>query len=150
VSISKQNKRKERNKKLQKHKRNIESRIDKRKLPDNVESPMISASNIHYDLSEKVHALGAGGIGVIHKMVRSSGLIDDIDKNLHVLKLHLPYHESDHVLNIAYNILAGGTCLEDLELLRTDEVYLDATGGRNEFPTRPLRVISVDALINIK
>ena len=47
-----------------------------------------------------------------------------------MLKIHLPYHESDHVLNIAYNLLAGGTCLEHLELLRSDEAYLDALGAR--------------------
>ena len=47
-----------------------------------------------------------------------------------LLKLNMPYHESDHVLNIAYNVLAGGTCLEHLELLRTNEVYLDALGAR--------------------
>jgi hypothetical protein len=47
-----------------------------------------------------------------------------------VLKFHFPYHESDHVLNIAYNILAGGTRLEHLELRRNDEVYLDALGAR--------------------
>ena len=41
----------------------------------------------------------------------------------------MPYHESDHVLNIAYNILAGGTCLEDIERWRNDEVYLDALGA---------------------
>jgi hypothetical protein len=29
------------------------------------------------------------------------------------------------VLHIAYSLLAGGQCLEDLELLRNDEVYLD-------------------------
>jgi hypothetical protein len=40
--------------------------------------------------------------------------------------MDLPYSESDHVLNIAYNLLAGGTCLEHLELRRNDEVYLDA------------------------
>jgi hypothetical protein len=34
------------------------------------------------------------------------------------------------VLNIAYNLLAGGTCLEHLELLRNDEAYLDALGAR--------------------
>jgi hypothetical protein len=34
------------------------------------------------------------------------------------------------VLNIAYNLLAGGDCLEDLELLRNDEVYLDALGAK--------------------
>ena len=31
--------------------------------------------------------------------------------------------ESDHVLNIAYNIQAGGTCLEDIEHRRNDEGY---------------------------
>ena len=34
------------------------------------------------------------------------------------------------MLNIAYNLLAGGTCLEHLELLRNDEAYLDALGAR--------------------
>ncbi len=42
---------------------------------------------------------------------RVSGLIDAIDQNLHLLKRHLPYHESDHVLNVAYNILCHGDCL---------------------------------------
>jgi hypothetical protein len=57
-------------------------------------------------------------------------LIDALDRRLHLLKVHLPYHESDHVLNIAYNALCGGTCLEDLELRRNDEVYLDALGAQ--------------------
>lgn len=47
-----------------------------------------------------------------------------------LLKVHLPYSESDHVLNLAYNILAGGTCIEDLELLRTNEGFLDALGAQ--------------------
>ena len=49
---------------------------------------------------------------------------------LHVLKRHLPYHESDHVLNIAFNILAGGKRIEHIELRRNDEVYLDALGAQ--------------------
>jgi len=47
-----------------------------------------------------------------------------------LLKVHLPYHESDHILNIAYNFLLGGTCLEDLELRRNDEAYMNALGTR--------------------
>ena len=65
----------------------------------------------------------------MHLLARRTGLIEAIDSNLHLLKVHLPYHESDHVLNIAYNILCGGTCIEDLELRRNDEVYLDALGA---------------------
>jgi hypothetical protein len=65
----------------------------------------------------------------MHLLARRTGLIEAIDRDLHLLKVHLPYHESDHVLNIAYNLLAGGDCLEDLELRRNDEVYLDALGA---------------------
>ena len=76
-----------------------------------------------------VPGLAAGGIGAIHLLAQKLGLIRDIDDSLHLLKRHLPYHESDHVLNIAFNILAGGTRLEHLELRRNDEVYLDALGA---------------------
>jgi hypothetical protein len=90
---------------------------------------MFKAGNIQYDWSERSHGLAAGGIGAIHLMARRTGLIDAINESLHVLKVHVPYHESDHVLNIAYNILLGGTCLEDIELRRQDEVYLNALGA---------------------
>jgi len=36
---------------------------------------------------------------------------------------HVPYHESDYVLNIAYNVLVGGIRLEDIELRRNDESF---------------------------
>jgi hypothetical protein len=91
---------------------------------------MFSAGNIHYEVADKVCGLACGGIGAMHALVRHVGLIDAIDQDLHLLKVHLPYHESDHVLNIAYNILAGGDCFEDMELLRNDEVYLDALGAQ--------------------
>ena len=61
-------------------------------------------------------------------VAQSARLAENIDQRVHVLKRHLPYHESDHVLNIAYNLLAGGTCLEHIELRRNDEVFLDAMG----------------------
>ena len=67
----------------------------------------------------------------MHLLARRTGLIRAIDDRLHLLKVHLPYHESDHVLNMAYNILAGGTCMEDIERRRNDEVYLDALAARS-------------------
>ena len=62
-------------------------------------------------------------------MNRKLGIVEEIDDVLQLLKRHLPYHESDHVLNIAYNVIAGGTRLEDIELLRQDEGWLDALGA---------------------
>jgi len=91
--------------------------------------PMMTASNIHYEIADRTRAIAPGGIGAIHLLARKIGLIDDIDDNLHLLKRHLPYHESDHVLNIAYNLLAGGSRIEHLEVRRNDEVYLDALGA---------------------
>ena len=73
--------------------------------------------------------LSAGGIGALFLLARRIELIKDIDRDLHLLKRHLPYHESDHVLNIAFNILAGGRRIEHLELRRNDEIYLDALGA---------------------
>jgi hypothetical protein len=92
--------------------------------------PMMAASNIHYEISDRTRAISPGGIGAIHLMARKLGLVEDIDRDLHLLKRHLPYHESDHVLNIAYNLLAGGSRMEHLEVRRNDEVYLDALGAR--------------------
>ena len=91
---------------------------------------MFAASNIDYDVAQRTRGLGVGGIGVMHLLAKQSGLVEAIDQNLQLLKVHLPYHESDHVLNIAYNILSGGDCIEDIELLRNDEVYLDALGAQ--------------------
>jgi hypothetical protein len=91
---------------------------------------MLSASNIQYEMGERVRGTAVGGIGVMHLVARGTGLIESINSNVEVLKRHLPYHESDHVLNIAYNALSGGTCLEDIELRRQDEVYLDALGAK--------------------
>ena len=114
---------------LRKCKSRIERRLDKNK--DTITfQPQFAASNIHYEVSAKVSAINCGGIGVFHLLARRYGLIDAIDRRLHLLKLHLPYHESDHVLNVAYNALCGGICLQDIELRRNDENFLNALGTR--------------------
>ena len=110
-------------------KRRIQKRLAPRQWKEQPR-PMFTGSNIHYDVADRIRGLGVGGIGAMHLLVRRSGLVERIDEHLHLLKRHLPYQESDHVLNIAYNLLAGGDCLEDLELLRQDEAYLDALGAQ--------------------
>ena len=91
--------------------------------------PMMTPSNIHYEQAARVRGLSAGGIGVILLLAQKLELDKEIDRTLHLLKRHLPYHESDHVLNIAFNIIAGGKRIEHIELRRNDEVYLDALGA---------------------
>ena len=91
---------------------------------------MLTATNIQYEIADRSEAVAAGGIGAMHLMARRLGLDEAINHRLGLLKINLPYHESDHVLNIAYNLLAGGTRLEHLELLRNNEAYLNALGAR--------------------
>jgi hypothetical protein len=115
--------------KLTNSKRRIQRRLDKTDLRG-CDQPIMTASNIHYEIADRTHGISVGGIGAIHLLARRLGLIGDIDRRLTLLKLHLPYHESDHVLALAYLPMCGGNRLEDLELLRNDEVFLDALGAR--------------------
>lgn len=91
--------------------------------------PVIRASNVHYELADKSKGIRHGGIGAMHLLVRKLGLAQGIDSSLELLRAHKPYHESDHVLNIAYNVLCGGRTLDDIELRRNDRVFLDALGA---------------------
>lgn len=92
--------------------------------------PVLSGRPIDYDVSHRHRAIAHGGIGAIHMLAHRLGLPRAIDERLHLLKVHLPYHESDHVLNIAYNPLCHGTCLQDIERRRNDDAFLDALGAR--------------------
>jgi hypothetical protein len=110
-------------------KRRIQRRLRKKQWPEQGRR-MFGDHNVHYEIGDKARGLHAGGLGAFHLLVRQLGLADAIDRDLHLLKRHLPYFESDHVLNLTYNVLAGGQCLQDLELLRTDETYLDSLGAQ--------------------
>ena len=109
-------------------KRKIRRRLDRPVTAPSPE-PVFTAANIHYEVADKTRAIAPGGIGAIQLLVRKLGLAEAIDERLHLLKIHLPYHESDHVLNLAYNALCNGACLDDIELRRNDLVFLDALGA---------------------
>jgi len=113
--------------------RNRKARIARRLKPrawTEQPKPMFSGSNIHFEMSDKAQATNCGGIGAIHLMAQKIGLVDRLNEKVTVLKRHLPYHESDHVLNLAYNIIAGGMRIEDIELRRNDECFLNGLGAQ--------------------
>ncbi len=114
-------------KRLRQAQRRIEQRLAGPRADQG--TPMFTASNIRYELADKTRGIGWAASACYHLLVQKLGLAEAIDRRLHLLKIHLPYHESDHVLNIAYNALCNGTCLEDIELRRNDEVFLDALGA---------------------
>ena len=90
---------------------------------------MLGSGKVSYEIGGRIDATGFGGIAAVHRLVTRLGLVDQINAGLHLLKVHLPYHESDHVLNLAYNVVCGGTRLEDIERLRHDTAYMNALGA---------------------
>ena len=116
-------------KSLRNRKRRIERRLAPRHWKEQPQT-MMRGSNIHYELSGRIAGTSYGGMGAMHTMVQSLGLVEEINDHLELLKVDLPYHESDHVLNVAYNILSGGERLEDIELRRQDESFLNGLGAQ--------------------
>jgi hypothetical protein len=91
--------------------------------------PMFTSGKVGYEVGANTDATCFGGIAAAHRLVVKLGLVDQINDGLQLLKVHLPYHESDHVLNLAYNVVCGGTRLEDIERLRHDTAYMNALGA---------------------
>lgn len=87
---------------LRQRKRKLSKRLERKQWPEQAR-PMLRARNIQYEMAERTRAIDCGAIGAFHLLARKTGLIKAIDESLHLLKRHLPYHESDHVLNLAYN-----------------------------------------------
>ena len=91
MSATLRRKREARNKRIfQDRRRRINKRLVNLPGPERP-VPMMTATNIHYELADRVHGLSAGGIGAIFLLAQKIDLFKEIDRNLHLLKVHLPY-----------------------------------------------------------
>ena len=114
-------------KRLQQRKRRLLNRIDKSHIPS---TPAIDTPTLELQLADRTQAISAGGLCPILQMIKTLDLRHHINSCIPIFKVYAPYDEADHVLNIALNLLAGGTCLDHLEIRRTDEAYLNALGAQ--------------------
>jgi len=110
-------------------KRKLTARLKRKNYSDQPQ-PMFQPGNLHYEMAGRGRAIGFGGIGAVHTLVTGLRLDNAINENVPLLKTHVPYFESDHVLNIAYNVMTGGTCLEDIDRLRDDPSYADSLSAQ--------------------
>lgn len=131
VSVSRAQRKANRKRQSKRQERSIRRRLDRaaKRANERPDVPVLGGKRMHFDISERVRAHSAGGLGLAQMMVDRLGLCRRIDEAVDLLKIHRPYHESDHVLAIAFNMLAGGTCLDDMERLRQDEALLDNLGA---------------------
>ena len=120
--------------KLAAEERSVGRRL-KAAVAPNFSGPVLGRANVAYELAQRTRAVAHGGMGMVAKLVKALGLAEEVDASLHLLALHKPYYESDHVLNIAYNALCGGRTLDDIEARRADRSSWTAS-GRLPCPTR--------------
>ena len=92
----------------------------------NASQPLLRDLPISYEIADRTRVLSVGGLGAIHTLVTKLALPGLINQRVSVLKRHLPYFESDHILSLCYSVLCGSKPLQDINRLRGDEVYLDA------------------------
>ena len=110
---------------------------------------MFNPGNIHYEMADRARGIAYGGMGAMQLLVKNLGLDEAINRRLRLFKLRNPYFESDHILNIAYNILCNGECLEDIERLQTMKCILTQL-ALIEYPIRQQQAISaVVSLLNM-
>ena len=95
----------------------------------NLSGPVLGRANIVYELAEHTRGTAYGGMGMVARLVKVLGVPEEVDVLLYLLAQHRPYHESDHVLNIAYNAPCGGKTL-DLGRPRGSKPARPDDGGR--------------------
>src|SRR5690606_14571443 len=61
-------------------------------------APMMTSGKINYEIGGNVEVTRFGGLFAVHRLLTKLGLVSAVDERLHLLAVHLPYFESDHVL----------------------------------------------------
>jgi hypothetical protein len=89
--------------------------------PCRIGQPFFSNPNVTIRQNAQSPILSYGGIALARDLMTRLEVAKDIDESIALLKMHNPYHESDHVLSLLYNFLSGGETLLDLERLQKDE-----------------------------
>jgi hypothetical protein len=121
--------------KLAGHQRRVEARNrrnrERRIAARGYAAPVVSLGGRVYDLSERSRGISHGGAPLLLRLAERVGLVDALNRRLALLTLYLPYRESDHVLNFALNAWCDGRRLEDMELRRNDEAFLEAVGAES-------------------
>jgi len=84
---------------------------------------------LHLEADPRGEMTHYGGLVLAEQFIRRFRVAQQVDDALHLFKRHLPYHESDHVLALAYTLYADGTCLEDQGALQGSEAVRRLVGA---------------------
>ena len=97
--------------------------------PESTRRPVFRTRRVHTEIDRGSRATPYGGLALAHQLVQGLNLPRAIDHGVPIFKIHLPYHESDHLLTHVYNLFAGGTCIEDIASLQDSEAFRNLVGA---------------------
>jgi hypothetical protein len=91
--------------------------------------PVLRLPKLHAEIEPRAVETRYGGLALVEQFYRKFGVAQEINGRVRVLKQHLPYSESDHVLAQTMNFYVGGRCLEDMASLQSDEAVCRMFGA---------------------
>lgn len=86
------------------------------------ERPVFHTRRVRLEVEQRGRTTPYGGLALAHDLAMRLQLDRDLNRALPLLRWHLPYFESDHLLTHVYNQYVGGRCIEDIANLQ----YSDA------------------------
>ena len=96
--------------------------------PDS-DRPVFRQRQVRVRIHERGDITSYGGLCLAHGLVTRLNLDQLINRHVHLLKIHLPYYESDHLLTHVYNLYVGGRCIEDIGHLQHSEAIKRLLGA---------------------
>jgi len=104
--------------------------VDPLELPwPKAEGRVMRHSLLHLESDGRGEMTHYGGLVLAQQFVRRFGVAKRLDESVVLFKRHAPYHESDHVLALAYTLYADGACLEDQAALQGSEAVRRLVGA---------------------
>jgi hypothetical protein len=91
--------------------------------------PVFHNRQVRLKVQERGKVTPYGGLSMAHDLAMRLEMDRDVNRAVPVLKLHLPYMESDHILTHVYNQYVGGLCIEDIASLQHSDAIKHLLGA---------------------
>jgi hypothetical protein len=118
---------------IARRKRRIRQRLDKNNNCG-CEQPVMTATNLHYEIAGRTRATNVGGIAAMHLLVKQLGLDAAIDRHLSLLKIHvgLGGEHRHHQLRRERFMSENNGSHKQADFPRTEE-FIDFAGRTRKF-----------------
>lgn len=91
--------------------------------------PVFANRQVRVQVEQRGKITPYGGVSLAHDLAVRLGLDRDINRSINLLKVKVPYFESDHLLTHVYNLYVGGRCIEDIANLQHSDAVKHLLGA---------------------